>query len=43
METIVEIINALPDEVRMLDLVYVLIRITASVFGLRFWEDGSVS
>lgn len=39
----IEVINALPDEVRNIEAVYTLIRMIAVMLNLRFWEDGSVS
>jgi hypothetical protein len=41
--TIVDFINALPDDVRRLEPVFTTIRLVAALFGLRTWEDGSMS
>lgn len=41
-DLIVAAINAIPDDVRMDDL-YFIIRLIAIIFNLRFWEDASVS
>lgn len=40
-QLVIETINAVPDEARL--LIMPTLRVLTSLFGLQLWEDGSVS